>query len=105
VLASLFPEKADEFRAMADEARRSRSIAAVAFPSDVAAGLALGRAVGGKAVERGKAHRLMTTGTARRGLLGYVRTDYDGSRPVFEPLADEIDQQGPKQRHVPRVWE
>ncbi|MBL0407226.1 phosphatase PAP2 family protein [Microvirga aerilata] len=55
VLAFLFPDKADVFRAMAEEAGRSRSIAGVAFPSDVAAGLALGRAVGGKAVERGKA--------------------------------------------------
>ena len=57
MLAYLFPEKADVFRAMADEAGRSRSIAGVAFPSDVVAGLALGRAVGGKAVERGKADR------------------------------------------------
>jgi hypothetical protein len=55
VLAFLFPDKADAFRAMADEAGRSRSVAGVAFPSDVAAGLALGRSVGGKAVERGKA--------------------------------------------------
>jgi membrane-associated phospholipid phosphatase len=55
VLAYLFPDKADAFRAMADEAGRSRSIAGVAFPSDGAAGLALGRSVGGKAVERGKA--------------------------------------------------
>src|SRR5215212_6039066 len=38
------------------------------------------------------------------GLLGYVRTD--GSRPVFEPLADEIAiQQGAKRRDVPRVSE
>ena len=58
VLAYLFPDKADAFRAMADEAGRSRSMAGVAFPSDVAAGLALGRSVGGKAVERGKADRL-----------------------------------------------
>jgi membrane-associated phospholipid phosphatase len=55
VLAFLFPDKADAFRAMADEAGRSRSVAGVAFPSDVAAGLTLGRSIGGKAVERGKA--------------------------------------------------
>ena len=48
VLAYLFPDKAQKFRAMAEEAGRSRSIAGVAFPSDVAAGLALGRAIGGE---------------------------------------------------------
>jgi membrane-associated phospholipid phosphatase len=52
VLAFLFPDKADVFRAMAEEAGRSRSIAGVAFPSDVAAGpgpRACGRWQGGGA--------------------------------------------------------
>jgi membrane-associated phospholipid phosphatase len=54
VLAYLFPDKAQKFRAMSEEAGRSRSIAGVAFPSDIAAGLALGHAIGAEAVKRGK---------------------------------------------------
>jgi len=83
VLASLFPEKGDVFRAMADEAGRSRSIAAVAFPSDVAAGLALGRSVGGKAVERGKADRFDSKWT---GSVPATPGSWTGTNPIL-PLA------------------
>ena len=55
VLAYLFPEEAALFNAKAEEAGQSRLVAGVQYPSDVAAGLALGRNVGAKVVEWAKA--------------------------------------------------
>jgi membrane-associated phospholipid phosphatase len=55
VLAHLFPAEAGAFAAKADEAAHSRLLAGVQYPSDVAAGLALGLAVGDLVVERAKA--------------------------------------------------
>jgi membrane-associated phospholipid phosphatase len=56
VLASLLPDAAaGRFDALATEAAESRIAAGAAFPSDVEAGLALGRAVGEKAVDRAEA--------------------------------------------------
>jgi hypothetical protein len=56
VLAYLFPDaSSDGFAGMADEAATSRLWAGAAYRSDVAGGLALGRAVGELAVARGKA--------------------------------------------------
>ena len=56
VLAYLFPkESADTLAALADEAATSQLLAARAFRSDVEAGQAIGRAVGERAVARGKA--------------------------------------------------
>lgn len=51
ILAYLFPEEADLFAAKAEEAAQSRVLAGVNYPSDVEAGLALGRAVGEKVIE------------------------------------------------------
>jgi membrane-associated phospholipid phosphatase len=45
ILSYLFPERADVFAAAAEEATNSRLVAGVSFPSDVEAGLELGRAV------------------------------------------------------------
>ena len=54
VLAYLLPDAAPgRFDALAEEAAMSRVWAGAAFPSDVEAGLALGRAVGERAVARG----------------------------------------------------
>ncbi|MGB5049429.1 MAG: phosphatase PAP2 family protein [Caldilineaceae bacterium] len=50
VLAYLFPDSAEMYAAAAEEAGRSRLLAGVEYPSDVAAGLALGRAVGERVV-------------------------------------------------------
>jgi membrane-associated phospholipid phosphatase len=55
VLAYIFPSDADLFASWADEAAQSRVDAGVAYPSDVTAGLALGRQVGDRAVAWGKA--------------------------------------------------
>jgi membrane-associated phospholipid phosphatase len=52
VLAGLFPDQAERFDAMAQEAADSRVMAGVAYPSDVEAGLALGKAVGELVMER-----------------------------------------------------
>ena len=52
VLSYLFPNDAAKYAAMAEEAAYSRLVAGVNYPSDIDAGLALGRAVGQKVVER-----------------------------------------------------
>jgi membrane-associated phospholipid phosphatase len=54
VLAYLFPERAQFFRDQAAEAGRSRLLAGVNYPTDVEAGLALGKKVAALAIERGK---------------------------------------------------
>ena len=51
ILAYLFPDDAALFAAKAEEAAQSRVLAGVNYPSDVEAGLALGRAVGEKVIE------------------------------------------------------
>jgi membrane-associated phospholipid phosphatase len=55
VLGYVFPADAAMFATLADEAARSRLEAGVAYPSDVAAGLALGRQVGERVVAWGRA--------------------------------------------------
>ena len=55
VLAYIYPNDAAMFATWADEAAQSRLAAGVAYPSDVSAGLALGRQVGERAVAWGKA--------------------------------------------------
>jgi hypothetical protein len=54
VLAYLYPDDADTFAAMADEAARSRELAGVQYPSDTAAGLDLGHRVADLVVQRGR---------------------------------------------------
>jgi PAP2 superfamily len=55
VLAYIFPTDAETFAAWATEAARSRLEAGVAYPSDVSAGLDLGRQIGERAVAQGRA--------------------------------------------------
>lgn len=57
VLAYLFPNEANHFNDLAEEAGRSRLLAGVQYPSDVQAGLELGRAVGRKVIEYARADR------------------------------------------------
>jgi membrane-associated phospholipid phosphatase len=64
VLAYVFPDEAERFQTLARDAAGSRVLAGVAFPSDVAAGLALGEEVGRLFVAHAKA---------------------DGSDAVFDP--------------------
>jgi hypothetical protein len=55
VLSYVFPDRAPLFAKYAEEATRSRLLAGVSYPSDVAAGLEIGRRVATKVIERGKA--------------------------------------------------
>ena len=55
VLAYIFPADAAYFASLADEAARTRLEAGVAYPSDVSAGLTLGRQVGERVVTWGRA--------------------------------------------------
>lgn len=50
VLGYLFPDRADAFASLAEESARSRLFAGTQYPSDVIAGLQLGRAAGTAAV-------------------------------------------------------
>src|SRR5262245_52848632 len=54
VLAYFFPKEADGYRALAEEAARSRVVAGVQYPSDAAAGLELGRRVAAFAIDRAR---------------------------------------------------
>jgi membrane-associated phospholipid phosphatase len=83
VLAYIFPQDAATFAAWEQEAARSRQEAGVAFPSDVAAGLMLGRQVGERAVAWGRADGSgeVWSGSVPRGLGTWT-----GANPV-EPLA------------------
>jgi membrane-associated phospholipid phosphatase len=54
ILAYLFPEEAATYAALAEEAGQAQLLAGVQYPSDVEAGLALGRAVAEKVIERAK---------------------------------------------------
>ena len=55
VLSYLFPDRAPLFAKHVEEATRSRLLAGVNYPSDVAAGLEVGRRIVVKVIERGKA--------------------------------------------------
>ena len=61
VMAYLFPAEAAQFRELAEEAGRSRLTAGVQYPSDVTAGLELGRAVGQKVVDYARSDRTDAT--------------------------------------------
>jgi len=54
VLSYLFPDRAPLFTRYAEEATRSRLLAGVSYPSDIAVGLEIGRRVANKVVARGK---------------------------------------------------
>ena len=54
VLAYIWPKDAERFAALAEQAAQSRVAAGVQYPSDVNAGLELGRAVGARVVEYAK---------------------------------------------------
>jgi membrane-associated phospholipid phosphatase len=83
VLTYIFPNDADLFSSWANEAANSRVEAGVAYPSDVVAGLALGRQVGDRSVEWGRSDGSDAVWT------GSVPTEpgkWKGTNPI-EPLA------------------
>ena len=63
VLTYLYPSEAQALRELAEEAARSRLFARVEFQSDYDAGLALGRAVAAKVIERARADGSDSTAT------------------------------------------
>jgi hypothetical protein len=83
VLSYLFPDKKDQWTALAEEAGRSRLFAGVQYPSDVLRGLELGRVVAEQVVARAKADGsdAVWTGTVPAGPGVWT-----GSNPVL-PLA------------------
>jgi membrane-associated phospholipid phosphatase len=83
VLAWLFPDRAEFFRKEAEAAGMSRQLAGVHYQSDVDTGLALGRAVAERAIDRGKTDGTDAkwTGTVPTGPGKWI-----GSNPIF-PLA------------------
>jgi len=54
VLAYVFPDRADALRARAEEAMRTREIAGLEFPSDIAAGRKIGAEAAKAAIDRAK---------------------------------------------------
>jgi membrane-associated phospholipid phosphatase len=83
VLGYIFPDRAVAFAAKAEEAMRTRLLAGVEYPSDLAAGRALGRKAAVLAVARGKAD-----GSDRKwtGSVPQGSGKWQGSDPIA-PLA------------------
>src|SRR5262249_26997834 len=83
ILAYIYPDRAGYFREKAEEAARSRLVAGVNYPSDVAAGLALGRQVAALPTQRGKGDGTDAkwTGTVPRG-----PGKWSGTNPIL-PMA------------------
>jgi hypothetical protein len=80
ILGYVFPNDADFFTKQADDATRSRLLAGVDYPSDIAAGLELGRSIANLAIARGK-----TDGSDAKW-TGSVPTEpgkWNGTNPVF----------------------
>jgi membrane-associated phospholipid phosphatase len=97
VLSFLIPAEATIFRSLAEEAARSRLYAGVQYPSDVIAGLQLGRAVGQKVVEYAATDGFATpwTGTIPTGPGMWVGTtlafaNAPGWRPFVLSSASEL---------------
>jgi membrane-associated phospholipid phosphatase len=80
VLAWLFPEDAQAFQDMAQEAVQSRLLAGVEYPSDVEAGLALGQQVAALVIERGKADG---SDIAWTGSIPTEANHWTGENPAF----------------------
>ncbi len=83
VLAYLFPDDAKVFADRADEAAKSRLLAGVQYPSDVAAGLELGRAAAALVIERAK-----TDGSDAKwdGTMPTGPGHWNGTNPIL-PMA------------------
>lgn len=82
ILAYILPDQAEVFAAKAAEAGRSRLLAGVNYPSDVQAGLALGRAVAAKVIARAKSDGSDVKWT---GSVPTEKGKWNGKNPA-EPL-------------------
>jgi hypothetical protein len=79
VLAFLFPEDADAYRDMAEEAGRSFLLAGVQYPSDVTVGLELGRQVAALVIEYAKADN---SNAQWDGSMPTGQCNWTGTNPV-----------------------
>ncbi len=84
VLSYLFPDRASYFADKAEEAGRSRVLAGVQYPSDVSAGLELGRKVAALVVERGKADGSDAKWT---GSVPTGPGKWNGTNPILPQMA------------------
>jgi membrane-associated phospholipid phosphatase len=80
VLSYLIPAEAPSFTSLAEEAARSRLTAGVALPSDMLAGLSLGRAVAAKVIDRARSDNCCPpwTGTVPTGPGLWIGTNPGG---------------------------
>ena len=80
VLAYFLPLEAQSFQALAEEAGRSRLYAGTEFPSDYSAGLALGRKVADRVIERARSDGsdAVWTGSVPAGKCMWI-----GANPLF----------------------
>jgi membrane-associated phospholipid phosphatase len=97
VLAYFFPDQASSFQSMAEEAARSRVLAGLQYPSDTAAGLALGQRVAEQVIARAKIDGSDTvwTGTIPTGPCMWVGTNPGNAampnwKPILLTRADEF---------------
>jgi membrane-associated phospholipid phosphatase len=89
VLAFMLPAEADSFQALAEQAALSRVLAGVQYPSDVTAGLALGRAVAARAIAKAMADGSDGTATPSRptGPCNWVGTNPGNvTAALWQPL-------------------
>jgi membrane-associated phospholipid phosphatase len=89
VLSFLYPSEASLFHDLAEEAGRSRLYAGVHYPSDVLAGLELGRAVGRRVVENAATDGFTTpwTGTVPTGPGMWIGTNpFFANAPGWKPF-------------------
>jgi membrane-associated phospholipid phosphatase len=110
VLAYFLPKEAASFEAMAEEAALSRVQAGVQFPSDSAAGLALGRQVGERVVAKAKADGsdAVWAGAVPTGPCKWVGTKPGNAtmpnwRPILLARADEFRPPAPPDCRSPEM--
>ncbi len=84
ILAYVFPERAQFFRDKAEEAAKSRLVAGVQYPSDVTAGLTLGRQVAALVIERGK---LDGSDAKWTGAVPVGPGKWNGTNPILPQMA------------------
>ena len=86
ILSYLYPQQASALAALAAEQVLSRQVAGVEYPSDVAAGLALGQRVGAAAVQRAKTDGAETPWTGTIPTVdptGHGNPLWNGTNPIF----------------------
>ncbi|WP_156963956.1 phosphatase PAP2 family protein [Muricoccus aerilatus] len=80
ILSEIFPRRAAEFSRLAEESGRLRLVAGVTYPSDVAAGAALGRQVAAAALDRARRDR---TDQPWTGSVPVAPGGWTGSNPAL----------------------